>query len=450
MTRFTLTSCLLYILSFSAQAVEYHVCSNGNDSKDGLSHSTAWKTYAKAHSAFESLNGGDSILFCKGQEFVKNGTYKWGNYNSTRDNRITISSYSPPGSRGTLANPVIHATGGGSAILISDGGPADYDEGYVISHLILRGDGVDSGLRIYADAHYIDVIDVEIYDFKIGIYVTGTGLAISRSFIHDNHGQGFLGGGDNLVIEDSYFVNNGFGEAVFNHNIYLSDAGGGTFNNEIIRNNKLYQSAIVGGECKGVSLVAHGNHHNLLIENNVVWEDVDAVNQGCWGIAVDNGYVDGELFPGLIIRGNTVVNVGNMAIGCAVCQDVIIENNTVVHQSQFGARAIKVPDRAEPASASSNNITVRNNTVLYDSPGGGTGIRLGDGDGSTYTSTDNNIYYSAGSPMTCESYNSADNISVSENVCHEGIPQDMLDGALARTLELLPTPKSTITSSSGE
>jgi len=338
---------------------------------------------------------------------------------------------------------------------MEDGGNADHDEGYVISNLILRGTG-GRGIFIYNDADFIDILDVEIYGFQIGIHLAGSNpanagsdgrnsdLRVRRVFIHDNNDQGFLGGGDNLLIEDSLFVNNGFDSAVFNHNIYLNGAGGAV-SNEIVRNNKLYQSAMVGGECSGVSLVAHGFHTNLLIENNVVWEDVGAVGPGCWGIAIDNGYGGtSELFPGLIIRGNTVVNTGNMAIGCAVCQDVIIENNTIVHQSEFGTEGINVPNRAEPANPSSNNVTVRNNTVLYDSSGGGAGIELGDGDGSSYTSTGNNIYYSPGSGMAsgCEIYNGADNVNSVGGICQNGIPQNLLDAALAKTTIGLPTPST--------
>ncbi|WP_368736452.1 hypothetical protein [Endozoicomonas sp. ONNA1] len=184
----------------------------------------------------------------------------------------------------------------------------------------------------------------------------------------------------------------------------------------------------------------HGANTNLLIENNVIWEDPDAVHASCWGIAVDNGYGGlPEEFPGLRIRGNTVVNVGNVGIGCAVCQDVVIEDNTVVHQaSSHGANVIRVPNRDEnsyPDLPQSDNVTVRNNTVLYDSPLPGVGVRLGDGDGSNYTSTGNRIYYTPGSGMVagCESYNGGDSITESGGICQNSIPQNLLDDALAKT-----------------
>ena len=191
-----------------------------------------------------------------------------------------------------------------------------------------------------------------------------------------------------------------------------------------------------------MSLVAHGDHTNLLIENNVIWEDLGAVDGGCWGIAADHTTnVDKvEQFPGLAIRDNTIINVGNLGIGCAVCPDAIIENNTLVHQSvEFKNQAIKVPNKEEnsyfPVKPNTNNVTISNNTVLHDSLSKGVGVLLGDGDGSGYTSTGNKTYYDPGSAMVagCETYNATDVVNVSNPVCKNSIPQDLLDAALAKT-----------------
>jgi hypothetical protein len=234
MKKFMHLTCLLYFLAFSVQATDYHICSNGSDANDGLSHASAWQTYAKANSVFSSLNGGDSLLFCKGEEFVKSGFYGWANFNSSSINRITISSYTPPNAAAGISNPTIYAAGGGDAFKIEEGGNADHDEGYIISNLILRGENYGGrGIFVYNDADFIDITDIEIYNFAIGIYVGGSNAAnadsdgrnsdlkVLRASIHDNNGQGFLGSGDNLLIEDSVFTNNGFDRAVVNHNIYI-------------------------------------------------------------------------------------------------------------------------------------------------------------------------------------------------------------------------------------
>lgn len=447
MPEFIRYALLLYSFAVPVQATDYYVCGSGSDSQDGLSHASAWKTFSKAHGVFSTLNGGDKILFCKGEEFVKPGHMPLENFNATRDNRITISSYAPPGAD-DLPNPTIYTPGGHNGIEISNGGNAEHKEGFVVSNLKLRGNKTSgTGVFVYNDSDFVSLIGVEIFDFRIGIHAAGantpnpgaddknTDLLIRGVHVHDNDTQGFLGGSDNLVIEDSIFVNNGWDKAIYNHNIYISvDAA-----NETIRNNWLYQSAMFGGKCSGVSLVAHGSHPNLLIENNVIWEDADTAEPGCHGIAIDNGYggAKPEQFSGVIIRGNTVINAGNMAIGCSVCQDGIIEGNTIVHQNSFGKIAIRVPNRDEnsyPALTQSNNMTVRNNVVLHASPSNGVGINLGDGDAANYASVGNDVYYDPGASMVagCESYNAGDTITVSAGVCQNSIPQNLLDAAMAR------------------
>ena len=63
--------------------------------------------------------------------------------------------------------------------------------------------------------------------------------------------------------------------AVYDHNIYISGSSGGETQGIIVRGNRLYRSALDGGGvCQGVSMVVHGEHRDLLIEGNEVWEDV--------------------------------------------------------------------------------------------------------------------------------------------------------------------------------
>jgi len=447
MIRYILNSCFLYLLTFSVQATDYYVCSNGSDANDGLNHASAWKTYAKANSIFSSLNGGDSILFCKGGTFVKSGWGNWVNLNSTTANPVTISSYTPPGAASGAENPIIDVTSGGNAFEIDDSSAPGSIEGYVISNLVLRGSQNASwGILIHNNPSFINIADVQIFGFEIGLHLAGSlsQITISRAFIHDNWGHGFLGQSDNLILEDSVFLNNGFGSAVYNHNIYVS---GGPTNGAIIRNNLLHQNSIVGGRCMGSSLTVHGAHSNLLIENNVVWEDANATSAGCWGIEVTDGYGagSGEQFPGLIIRGNTVANTGNMAIGCTACPNATIENNTVVHQvSSFDINAIKVPIHYEQGHIpTSTNVTVQNNVILHDSTSYGVAVNLGDGDGSSFVSSGNQTYYRADSNMIagCETYNAGDVITVSPGICQSSIPQAMLNAALAKTdVTELPNP----------
>ena len=140
--------------------------------------------------------------------------------------------------------------------------------------------------------------------------------------------------------------------------------------------NELYRSAIVDGECAGVSFVVHGEHDGLLIEGNLVREDLGAAGGGCWGIAVDTGYGEAELFRNVTIRGNRVINVGNVAIGLNACENCLVENNVVVHEQSFGTRGIAAPNRdRDAADLAMTGVTIRNNSIFIGADAGGTRAR---------------------------------------------------------------------------
>ena len=84
---FTLLLCLF---SFIASAKDYYISSTGNDSSDGLSSSTPWRTISKVNAASSSFNPGDRILFKRNDVFY--GTLKISK-SGLSGNPITISSY---------------------------------------------------------------------------------------------------------------------------------------------------------------------------------------------------------------------------------------------------------------------------------------------------------------------------------------------------------------------
>ncbi len=89
----------------------YVDASNGNDSNNGTSTSTAWKSVAKAQQA--PLKGGDALLFKRGQTF--NGRFSL-SYSGSAGNPITIGAY------GDGARPVISSLGSYNHTFTSQGG----------------------------------------------------------------------------------------------------------------------------------------------------------------------------------------------------------------------------------------------------------------------------------------------------------------------------------------
>ena len=79
-------SIFIFCLTYSAFATEYYVSNSGNDSNNGLTEQTAWKTLDKVNAKMSSFTSGDVIAFKGGDEFF--GTLRIAN-----KNRITFTSY---------------------------------------------------------------------------------------------------------------------------------------------------------------------------------------------------------------------------------------------------------------------------------------------------------------------------------------------------------------------
>ena len=374
-------------------------CQPGNDANNGNSSSAPWQSYEKARVQFNTaLVSGNEFRFCQGGAFdLATSSGQWVNPNCTAALPCTVADYSPPWASGDEQRPILWKTSSGHAFDLADGGDANYEEGYLFQNLDVRCTACSSGgwaFFLYNDVNDVLIDNVHMDGFDIGVHLAranpcaaSAGLCNGRNdritirgaTIINSFSQGILGGGDDILIEESYFENNGDG-SILDHNIYISGSSRMT-----IRNNALYRSSLDGsGNCGGTSLVGHGILTDLLIEGNWVHEEMGKANQACWGIAISNGYSTAESFSNVIIRGNRVENVGNVAIGTSSCLTCTIENNVVVHQQSFGVTAIAVPDKSPGAGdAISSNVTVRNNSIAIS---GGNGIRLNEGSGHTLVS----------------------------------------------------------------
>jgi uncharacterized repeat protein (TIGR02059 family) len=86
------------IFSSIASATDYYISSAGNDTNNGLSSSTPWKTIAKVNSSFSLMKPGDRILFNRGDTFYGTLTVT---KSGSAGNPITIGAY------GTGTGPII-------------------------------------------------------------------------------------------------------------------------------------------------------------------------------------------------------------------------------------------------------------------------------------------------------------------------------------------------------
>ena len=93
-----LTTALLLVLSFTANATTYYFSESGNDANNGTSTSTPWKTLSKFNSVFASKSPGDNFLFNRGDVFYGRMIIS---RSGSSGSPITIGAY------GTGADPVI-------------------------------------------------------------------------------------------------------------------------------------------------------------------------------------------------------------------------------------------------------------------------------------------------------------------------------------------------------
>jgi hypothetical protein len=424
-------------------------CVAGDDTNSGISINSPWRSTTKVNSVINLLQAGDQILFAKGGAWTDATIGNVYNYNATASSPIVFDSYSPIW--GGVTKPILTESRVNTNLFnFADGGNADHDEGYIIRNLDLRGGGTGQwGVFAYNDADYIQMENLDISDFGIGVHCAGSNtpnpgadyqnqhMSLLNSTITNCSDQGFLGGGDYLLIEGCLFENNGFAQAIFNHNIYVSNS-----DHVIIRNNELYRSAVINGMADGVSLVVHGLVDDLLIEGNYVHEDAGMVTGNAWGIAVDPGYVSAEGFTNLIIRGNLLINMFNTCIGVASAPGAIIENNVIINETAADLIAIAAPDRIRGINDMvMTNVIVRNNSVYLRNANTSTkGILVGD-EGNGHEIVSNIISIDNGNGFTLNlgdmNYTSVDyNMMELLNNANWGAGQSLSSWSLSRGFDL--------------
>lgn len=213
-------------IAFPLAAATYYVSPSGNDSANGTTTSTPWKTIAKVNSL--NFAAGDSILFKGGATFFGSLYFDAADAGVSL-NRITVGSYE--GGRATIQS------GSSYGLYIYN------SEGFHIKDLILQGGGAGintaRGIDLYTDLvgrrRGFRVSNVEISGYHGAVNGTsllgGEGISILGwrgdtqvsgfedveilgCLVHDNGSSGMgtwthmLHGNKNFYVADSVFHNN--------------------------------------------------------------------------------------------------------------------------------------------------------------------------------------------------------------------------------------------------
>jgi hypothetical protein len=318
---------------------------------------------------FEKLMGDDKILFARGGVWIETNM-ELQNFNASAAHPITFDAYSP--AWGATRRPILKEMRRDLGIFwFMNGGDPVPDGGYVVRNLDLRGSGADSvASGIFTSAKTSDILlsNLNVEGFAEGMHC---GDAIERVTLRDSTFRNNVHGGvfwscNNSVIENNLFDHNGTNPSL-DHSIYISAVAGAP-TNIVVRNNTLTNNILFEGKCTANPMVVHGVVDGLTIEGNLIQQDPGAATAGCWGIAVDPGDELAESFKRVVIRGNHVVNVGGIGIGCAACIAPVIENNVIISSDPNidDFIGISVPDLLPgPGDAADTGAIIRNNSIYF-------------------------------------------------------------------------------------
>lgn len=267
---------------------------------------------------------------------------------------------------GSGATPLLR-TRAGNAVSFGKWNNTSHDGGYTFRNLVFDGGGkAQWGLFLVHNVRNVTIENVTITGFEIAVHARSaaphgvTGLVLRNSKILRNSGMGFLGQVENSVFENNVFENNNFTGSPLKHAIYLS--GG---RNNVIQNNRFVRNSVVDGKCTGGNVTVHGQIDGLRIEDNVI--EQDAATSSCLGFSLIPGYAGrAEAFRGVVVRANTVVNVGTCSVCVRSAPGIVIENNLFINWQTQVHRGVMLPIGGFSSDdATDAQPVVRNNIACY-------------------------------------------------------------------------------------
>lgn len=295
-------------------------CVAGSNSSLGTSPSAPKRDLAGLD--IGSLGAGSQLLFRRGGAWDVRRIDVHNSY-ATPDTPLVFDAY------GSGAAPLLRASSGTAIQVGGSWGNTDDDGGYTFRNLQLVGGSADAdnwGFWLVQNVQGVTIENVSISGFGVGISASGgsphgiTRLTVRNSDISRNSSMGFIGPVSQSLFEGNQFQGNNFSGSLMSHAVYLVSGSGNT-----VRGNRFIRNSVVGGECTGGNFTAHGLIDGLLIENNLI--EQDAGNITCAGFSITQGYDYTEAFRNVVVRGNTVVNVGPCAVCVNSAPGIVIESN---------------------------------------------------------------------------------------------------------------------------
>lgn len=338
-------------------------CVQGDDANAGTSQKFPKRTLAGVN--INALPAGSQLLLARGGVWVQPMTIL-DNPHVTAEAPLVIDAYGA-GERPWIRAPDLK----GGAFMFGKYNNTAYDGGYTLRNLKIDGRGSSSwGLFLIHNLHHVTIENSEITGFHIGIHSQARAprgvnhVVIRNNIISRNRSMGILGQFSDSVIEGNLLEGNNFSGSGFEHAIYLSgnDVGG---RNNIVSNNLFRHNSVVNGVCHGGNVTLHGQMDGMLIEGNTI--EQAAAAPGCWGVSVTAGYTSPEWFRKVVIRNNTLVNLGSCGVCINAAPGVVVENNRLFNTQRTSHVAVRIGRGRGWRDEPDRDAVVRNNVACFPS-----------------------------------------------------------------------------------
>ncbi|EMR74679.1 Right handed beta helix region [Thermoplasmatales archaeon SCGC AB-540-F20] len=327
-----------------ADSTTYYVDNDGDDSNDGLSPSTPWRTIGKINTELNGgvINQGDDIYFKRGDTFTDTGLgIRLG---GTSSDWMIIGAY------GSGADPIISGNSvNGNNVKIVAG-----SIGYIKVHdLDLRNSNANSFQCIETGLHNITVFNVDILN-------SGTsGMRISRT--------------DHYKVENCTVTNAGLG------GILIYGAAGGTLS----RNGKLLNCTVTDSATDGFThhdagagLDIGANHYIYNCVSSGSGENGFDITSGSNFYVQDCTAYDNSISPFVLGHDVQEIVIDNFygyddsyGFLATEAHDVIIRNS--VYTFPDGGNAYIIYIYGKDGDEQTTDLAIYNNNLIWDS---GTGV----------------------------------------------------------------------------
>ncbi len=176
-----LATLMLSIAAYGVESNRYYVSVDGDDSKDGLSPQTAWKSLAKVNST--TFLPGDVIHFRGGDAWTGQ---LWPKGSGSPDNPITLTSYGS-------GRPLINGNGTGRATVDNDSYNGDSNSNSKTQ--------VVSGAIQLIDQEYWIIENFEVTNKRNGFASNRSGILVYNSMPNPNSKEQYL---HDITIRNNY------------------------------------------------------------------------------------------------------------------------------------------------------------------------------------------------------------------------------------------------------